>query len=433
MAQLKYPDGVKHIPGYWLRPSAAWAARQKMFRRDNSTDWRRSFPSPAPPNTPDRSVPFDRLLGEARSRLRIIILGDTGEGDRSQHGFVPLLRRLNPDLMIINGDVAYPAGREEDFLRGFFRPYASMGIPIWAVPGNHEYYSRDKGGTFHATFCTRQYADEWSKHGLKLVPQPGTYWELRGLGIAILGIDSGMTGDLDGKRAHGEDREQHRWLAERLAAAERDRLRVVALFHIPALSNGEIQKKPYLNIVHGLLARSPAVRLVVCGHTHNLQYHEPAGFDAFLVGLLRAPRPAGLPPLRYAVCGGGGSYLSRPPIEGRGFAPAVTYPTRSTWDEHAIWGRRAVEKVGLGRWAIGRIVGIVEASVRDDGDAAKYLSGLFLEVDGQGARVRAIKMDDLAELYAVPPNTVVDIGRDDALLDPQRVEATLAGPPNFLL
>ena len=210
-------------------------------------------------------------------------------------------------------------------------------------------------------------------------------------------------------------------------------MKVVALFHIPALSNGKIQKTVHLDVLHRRLARSPAVRLIVCGHTHNLQYHDPAGFNAFLVEATRTPRPAALPPLHYAVCGGGGSYLSRPPVGGEGFAATVRYPTRAQWDEHAKWGRRAVERAGLGRWALGRLAGLLEASARDDGDAAKYLSGLLLDVDATGVRVRAIKMDDLAELYAVPSDTVVDVGRDDALLDAQKVEATLTGPPDFTL
>ena len=69
------------------------------------------------------------------------ILGDTGEGDTSQYALLPLLHAANPDLIIINGDVAYPAGELDDFVEGFFRPYTGFGIPIWATAGNHEYYS----------------------------------------------------------------------------------------------------------------------------------------------------------------------------------------------------------------------------------------------------------------------------------------------------
>jgi len=106
-----------------------------------------------PDRSPDRSAPFSTLVGSPLpASFRFLILGDTGEGDYSQYGTLPMIRAMRPSFVLINGDVAYPAGRNEDFERGFFTPYRGLNVPIWATPGNHEYYSTLKGAEFFGLF-----------------------------------------------------------------------------------------------------------------------------------------------------------------------------------------------------------------------------------------------------------------------------------------
>jgi hypothetical protein len=158
-----YPSfGVGRGPGFWLDPRNLLASR-RIGRRDESVLWRRrqEWETPAPG---DRSTDLRALLypgrppeEQALRSFSFIILGDTGEGDKSQYATLPLIRALDPDFLIINGDLAYPAGRVEDFIQGFFEPYQGLQRPIWAVPGNHEYYSPNSGREFHEIFCTRKY------------------------------------------------------------------------------------------------------------------------------------------------------------------------------------------------------------------------------------------------------------------------------------
>src|ERR1700722_14529820 len=143
--RVEYPTiAGNRGPGFWLKPANLIAAR-RAGRVDRSGEWRarneRSIPA-GPPDQEPRTRSYQELLPRgfdpSSETMRIVILGDSGEGDRSQYGLVPLIRALNPHFMIINGDVAYPAGREIDYVEGFFEPYNDLGIPIWAVPGNHE-------------------------------------------------------------------------------------------------------------------------------------------------------------------------------------------------------------------------------------------------------------------------------------------------------
>lgn len=431
MAVLEYPD-VETNPGFWINPRNWWESRRKFMRRDNSNDWRKSFLGDSLRHHPDRSIPFSDLLpagADPAAGFRIAVLGDTGEGDRSQYGLLPLIRALAPQMLILNGDVAYPAGNEKDFLRGFFRPYRNLGIPIWAVPGNHEYYSGDKGRTFFQVFCTHRYAGWWAEHGIPLVPQPGTYWELRDPSgkLAILAVDTGMAGDLDGaKRSHDEDRIQHEWLRNRLARCEADGVPAVVLFHIPALVHERHQSDTHLSNLHRILAASPAVRLVLCGHIHNHQYYRPETFREYLRKHHQAGSAGGAGP-HYIVSGGGGAYLGEPRTAADGHRAEFFFPDAGQWKEYSGKVEWAVSKVGLRRAAMIRIASAFNSSLRADADAARYMSLVLIDVGLRGAEARHLLMDDLQKLFRhLDPGAVVQVDHPRPPVDPGAVRELLA-------
>lgn len=429
MVKLEFPQGVKHNPAYWLNPAHLWVSRRKFLRRDNSNAWRQSFLGVGLPRHPDRSVPFSEVLGDrakVRRSFRIVILGDSGEGDRSQYGLVPLIRALEPDWMIINGDVAYPAGRDRDFEIGLFRPYRNLGVPIWATPGNHEYYSGDKGRTFFQTFCTFRYASRWAQHGLPLVPQPGTYWEVKEPGTAadvprltVIGLDTGMKGNLDGiGLGKSEDHIQHSWLRERLEEAEREERAAIVLFHIPALVD-ERDQGVHLDRLHQIIARSKAPRLVVCGHIHNHQVYRPATFRRFLEEARRTV-PADPDRPHYVVTGGGGAYTSEP-RRGGPYPADLFFPEPAEWTDHARLAERVVAASGLGRAAASRIAGAFGSSARKDEDSAKFLSLVLVDVKPGSVEARHILMRDLRTLYTLPAGTVVRVDDPEPPIDPGRL------------
>jgi len=405
---------------FWLKAANLWAARRKL-RVDHSVAWRRSFRDdgsslPGTPSTADntaRSVPISRLTQRPEgSGARFLILGDTGEGDFSQYATLPVIRALDPDFMIINGDVAYPAGREEDFLCGFFEPYRSLDIPIWAVPGNHEYYSGGKGKELYQYFCSRSSGALWEQHGLRFVPQPGTFWELRddALRLAVIALDSGMKGNLDGNSPDEEDREQHDWLLDHLQRAQKEKLKVILLFHIPALGAGKHLGRPTqpglwqrlkerakgkgtpaLATLHRFVAAFPCVRLVVAGHDHNFQAYAPGVFAQYLRDQYQA-EPAPDPP-HYVVCGGGGAYPQTTVFKG-GTYQADLFPTEEQWRAYA------------GRW-MGSKSAIVSRAAAElaDADDGRFLSMLLVECrpgDPPETTVTPVWVDDLRKVLFDP-------------------------------
>jgi len=423
--EIIYPQFAKDRGvRYWLRPRNLWAARFKFLRRDFSNNWRRKFEQAGPTVHPSRSVPFSDLLqpGRSTSNFRFLILGDTGEGDRSQYGLLPLIRSLDPDFMIINGDVAYPAGRHEDFINGFFEPYRNLRIPIWAVPGNHEYYSPNDGQEFFEIFCTQKWGQLWADNGLVLRPQPGTYWELRGSSrnppLVLIGLDSGKKGNLDRDDSGSADDRQYNWLEARLRAAERDELKVIILFHIPALVDGKNESKVGLGRLHRILASSPSVRLVVCGHIHNYQRYDPGVFGNYLHDVHQAiPKQ----PIHYIVNGGGGAALGSPKFKGA--FQAETYPTPKAWDAQFNLGEKLLFWSPLAKSSLGKLaISTYEAAV-NDGDAAQLLSFLVVDVRNGVVEVTSVFMDDLAQLFQGIPS--VEVMNPAVRVDPSKLATCL--------
>lgn len=452
--KLIWPDWNQKRRGarYWLRPDNLLAGRRR-FRSDHSNEWRyeylrvSSVPPPPPGENPDpaaRSRSFSWLIGKpAANGFRCVILGDSGEGDASQYALLPVIRALAPDFLIINGDVAYPAGEDQDFSEGFFAPYRGLGVPIWAVPGNHDYYSANRGREFHEIFCTELRRAQWEEAGLRLKPQPGTYWELKepggNPGLVILGVDSGHSGDLDGKRGGGlfglgtkqpPDQPQHDWLEWRLRLASEAGASVLLLYHIPTLVREAHVKDSHLEWLHRLIAQYPCIRLVVTAHEHNYQRYDAAVFGGYLARQFGAAAAA---PPPYLVAGSSGATISATDFgagKKTGWGAAVRYPTEADWKQWAPAGLKLVAKLGLDKSLFKRVVvgletlftGLAEES---DADRPERETLLLLEYDPvQGARVRACFLDDLMKLYAhLPDDTPVHVQSGSPAVDP----AALAG------
>jgi hypothetical protein len=96
-----------------------------------------------------------------------VVIGDTGEGDVSQYATLAVLERFghDTDFMVICSDVIYPAGEVEEYEFKSFHPYRKYLGPIYALPGNHDWYDDLRGFMFH--FCGRDEAPKRKEGSLR--------------------------------------------------------------------------------------------------------------------------------------------------------------------------------------------------------------------------------------------------------------------------
>ena len=183
-----------------------------------------------------------RIESHAGPSASFLILGDPGEADASQYAVVePLIQEgRGTDFMLIASDVIYPAGDINDYMDAFYLPYAKYEKPIYAIPGNHDWYDGLNGFMWH--FCGaeplpptvyRAGSYSWRQRIARRVwrkpssplraplvrhraarpadaergwepPQPGPYFAVAAGPLLVVAIDTGITGVLD--------REQADWL-----------------------------------------------------------------------------------------------------------------------------------------------------------------------------------------------------------------------------
>src|SRR5207237_957737 len=108
----------------------------------------------------ERNIPDDRLFQvepegtTGHGDFSFLVLGDTGEGGAAQHSlrdqYLALGRRPDVKFLVISSDVIYPAGAMHDYEPNFYLPFKGITQPVYAIPGNHDWYDALEG--FAANF-----------------------------------------------------------------------------------------------------------------------------------------------------------------------------------------------------------------------------------------------------------------------------------------
>lgn len=311
------PTEVQKIS--WLDPRMLWAARNGVL-----ASW---FGDPTG-RTRGRWVaqraaagaPADKVIRRTDpDRFSFLVIGDTGEGDDPQYAVVPGLLKAGADtaFTVLASDVIYPVGSADDYDGKFFRPYQDYRAPIYAIPGNHDWY--EDLGAFMRVFCgdapalppeprPRPLTRAWlrsllwhrprAQDGARLdearklrsdtaqeAVQPGPYWAIDAGPVRIIGIDTGLLGTLDA--------EQGAWLRE----VSRDPRPKILVTGSPLYVDGE--HHPCAIEGGGTvddIVRDPAHRYVAAigGDIHNYQ---------------RYPVRVGDRTIQYVVSGGGGAFM----------------------------------------------------------------------------------------------------------------------------
>ncbi len=144
----------------WFFDTETWVTGAwEMWAEQRTDTWRAQMVEAvkeeygAAANDPDFFRVFpDGLAGE--EDFSFVVIGDTGEGDASQHILRDqlLLAGQKPEVkfLVVSSDVIYPSGAMKDYEPKFYLPFKGFHKPIYAVPGNHDWY--DALESFTANF-----------------------------------------------------------------------------------------------------------------------------------------------------------------------------------------------------------------------------------------------------------------------------------------
>jgi 3',5'-cyclic AMP phosphodiesterase CpdA len=264
-----------------------------------------------------------------------VIIGDPGEGDPSQHVLKDQILAVSnkPDIsfVVLSSDIVYPSGAMKDYERKFFLPFKGLTKPVYAIPGNHDWY--DALDAFVATFFTPEAArlaiDARVRRDLKVTTttpqaietlvgqasflrkeydlsaghQNAPFFQVSNDYFVFLSIDTGVRRRLDDL--------QLAWLKSVLEASK-GKYVMVLLGH-PFYAIGEYQGNMNTDFraLHDLL-RTYKVPLIMAGDTPDLEYYKelPQNNDGHT--------------MHHFVNGGGGAYLSI----GAAMALAGSRPTK---------------------------------------------------------------------------------------------------------
>lgn len=285
--------------------------------------------------------PEFRIKPPVGKEFSFLLLGDTGEGDFSQYAVVPGLLKVGAgtSFAVIASDVIYPTGSGNEYGDKFFRPYQDYDAPIYAIPGNHDWY--DGLGGFMRVFCdapalqpkpdlgargllwsrperidearlteARKLRDRPSQQAAGQAAQPGSYWVIESESLLVVGVDTGIRNVID--------RGQTEWL-RRVSLDPRPKILVTG----KPIYTGNVYKPSPLEGGGTIddIVRDPAHRYVAAigGDVHNYQ---------------RYPVKVGDRVIQYVVSGGGGAFMHATHTIGRVDVSAVAeddfrcYPLR---------------------------------------------------------------------------------------------------------
>ena len=327
----------------WYFDTENWAAGMWNSWAESRTDtWREAMVRAvlADDTVRGQPVPFAvRPAGlDNAGDFSFIVIGDTGEGDASQHILRDQLLTVanHPDVrfVVLSSDVVYPVGAMKDYEAKFWLPFKGVTKPVYAIPGNHDWYDALEAfaatflepGAAHATMRARVESDlrltsttdarigelvreaGWlrQQYGVQTGFQRAPFFEIQTDRFALIAADTGVV-----KRV---DPEQMAWLRSAL-----DRARgksIMAILGHPFYAGGNAQIDGYDEFAElKQMLHDHDVAIVMAGDTHDLEYYVE-------------PRPQG-GATHHVVNGGGGAYLS--------FGTALAWPSKPASPDWAFY------------------------------------------------------------------------------------------------
>lgn len=269
-----------------------------------------------------------------------LVLGDNGDGGAAQHSlrdqYLFLGKRPDVKFLVVSSDVIYPDGAMRDYEAKFYLPFKGFTKPIYAIPGNHDWYDALEGfaANFleadaartcmqsrletdgHLTTSAQNRIERYIKEaarlrkefGVRTGLQRGLIFEVQTKRFALIAVDTGVLKTVDSA--------QWDWLKAALARS-RGKFTMVILGH-PLYTGGRYQGDPDqlagewepplrsplapgesegFTAVHRLL-REHQVEVVMAGDMHDFEHYQEK-YEA--KGQERT--------MHHFVNGGGGAYI----------------------------------------------------------------------------------------------------------------------------
>jgi uncharacterized membrane protein HdeD (DUF308 family) len=340
----------------WFFNSESWTTTIWDRWAEARTDiWREQMIEAVQEHYKGMNIPAERLFaveprgvgGGGSDDFTFLVLGDTGEGGAAQQSlrdqYLFLGQRPDVQFLVISSDVIYPDGAMIDYEPNFYLPFKGFTKPIYAIPGNHDWY--DALEAFAANFLeadaarasmlARMRGDGWwtattprhidgriqeaarlrREYGVSTGWQRGPFFEVQAERFALIAVDTGVIRRVDN--------DQWAWLK---AALERGRGKfIMVILGHPLYAGGRYQAgldEPFAGewvsqdgtieiagyqlgtqtepfaAIHRLL-REHQVAVVMAGDTHYFEYYQEPYASA---GTERT--------MHHFVNGGGGAYMS---------------------------------------------------------------------------------------------------------------------------
>jgi hypothetical protein len=296
-----------------------------------------------------------------------LVIGDPGEGDASQYSLISSYLKLGlrekVKFLVVSSDVIYPAGSMHDYEANFYLPFQGFAKPIYAIPGNHDWFDALEG--FNANFLEPKAARAAlearvdADHGLTstneqriegllagaarlrqfyavdVAKQRAVFFELQTDGFALLAIDTGILRTVDERQWAWIERALER-SAGKFVMAIVGHPRIAGGYDIPPTAEGGNVSESTDNFaaLYQLLAKHN-VRIAMAGDTHDFEYYKER------IGNTENARV-----MHHFVNGGGGAYLSigtaldfpeKPPVTDWAFYPRTDRLRAKMDAEMPIW------------------------------------------------------------------------------------------------
>ena len=181
---------------------------------------------------------------------------------------------LEPDAVLLLGDIQYPEGELEDFVEpgGYTGTWSQLHDRTWPAPGNHEWRDADAAG-YQKFFEDRI---------------DGALWYSRDIGGWHV---VSLVSDCDEVGGCTRGSEQYEWLVDDLARS--DGRPTLLMWHNPRFSSGRHGGDRDLEDIWDLAVGDPDVQLVLSAHSHSYERMPPLdeegqvseeGLRSFVVG-----------------------------------------------------------------------------------------------------------------------------------------------------